>query len=179
LAILNRFMVRRLLHLLFIVASSLCAQDSPISLCIVQTQYYPGIRYDLPPGPTVAEIFKQLSGKKLLDGSRLEVTALPASFEKDILPEISHVQCSWTLQLWPPPIGPYNNFYFSLWNAVTHKAIAKGTVAFPVKNPRHPIPKAADPAAAFSRQSAQPIEQTPLIRQSLTLVFARGCFRVH
>lgn len=158
-------MARRLLvplHLLFVVASSLCAQDSPISLCVVETKLHPGIQYDASAGPLTIDMYKQLSGRKLSDGSAFKITGLPVSDQKDILAEIGRLQCSWVLQLWRTSRGPmsyqspdvpYYDVYFSLWRGATRKAILKGSAQFP--NTRYSTKqdsKAANAAAEVADQ---------------------------
>jgi hypothetical protein len=160
-------MVRRLLVALYYspaIAFPLCAQNSPLALCIVESKLNPEIQYDPSAGPLAIEMHNQLSGQKLLNGSSLKITVLPASVQKDILPEIGRLQCSWVLQLWrtrsssysyQSPVVLYQDIYFSLWNGATRKTIAKGIALFPVPNPRnslsHPT-KDSDPAADVAKK---------------------------
>lgn len=157
-------MSRRLhvpLHLLFVVGSSLCAQDSQNSLCIVETKLHPEIQYDPSAGPLAIDVYKQLSEKRLSDGSPLKITVLPASVQKDIVREMVQLQCSWVLQLWQANRGPlsykspvilYDDVYFSLWNRATWKAVLKGVALFQHPNPQHKDPKAINPAAELANK---------------------------
>lgn len=154
-------MARRILvplYFLFVIASSLWAQKPPTHLCIVETKRHPEIQYDPPSGPLALAMYKQLAGKELADGTVIKITVLPASVEKDIMPELGRLPCSWVLQLWraigdplsyQSPVVRNDDVYFSLWNGGTRKAIAKGSSLFPsARNPLNRSPKGVNSAAA-------------------------------
>lgn len=65
-------MARRLiipLLFVFVAASSLCAGQLPVTLCIVQTKADQAMRYDPSAGPWAIRTYNYLYGKKLRDGS--------------------------------------------------------------------------------------------------------------
>jgi hypothetical protein len=100
-------------------------------------------------------MYDRLVGQKLRNGSPLEITVLPASVLKEILPEVRRLQCAWVVQLWYShvdftpnsggvssnlitpldpqldtpgrPFGREDNLFFSLWNGVTQKVLARGS----------------------------------------------------
>jgi len=80
-------MTRRLvISLLFVLVSAflLCAEQQPLTLCIVQTKPDQPMEYDPSAGPWAIGTYSHLYGKKLRDGSSLKITVLPASVPKDI-----------------------------------------------------------------------------------------------
>ena len=136
------------LFLVLVADSSLCAQNQPLPLCIVQTKLDQTIRYDPSAGPWAIGVYNRLSAKRLHNGSPLKITVLPASLQKEILPEVQRLQCTRVLQIWydhsyiqpgavsgsrsqsvlrPEPTYEDSLFY-SLWNAANQKVIGRGSV---------------------------------------------------
>jgi hypothetical protein len=130
-----------------LIASPLCAQTLPLTLCIVQTKADPAKQYDPSAGPWAIKIYNQLSGKRLLNGASLRITVLPASVQTDILPEVRRLQCEWVLQLWylgtpgrPELVGPRqgprfsnDSLFFSLWNGGHKESALTGSTSLPSK----------------------------------------------
>lgn len=161
-------MLRQLLISIFIgsvAATSLWAQNPPLSLCIVQTKPDESTRYDPSAGPWAIGMYDRLVGQTLRNGSPLQITVLPASVRKDVLPEVQRLRCAWVVQLWYShvdftpnsggvsssnfvtpldpqlegrgrPFGREDNLFFSLWNGVTQKVLAQG--AAPLRAARQP-----------------------------------------
>jgi hypothetical protein len=90
--------------------------------------------------PIIA-MYSQLAGQRLRNGTPLHITVLPASTQRDILPEVHRLHCSWLLQLWYHrstdrdasagdfyiPMGDEDSLLFTLWNADTQKVVARGS----------------------------------------------------
>ena len=117
------------------------------------------IQYDPTAGPIAIEVYIELSGKRLSDGSPLKTTVLPASVQKDIEPEIAHLQRSWVLQLtriftngYSSPVSGYEDVYFSLWKGATRKTVLKGVALFQRRDPHHKDPKDINPAAELANK---------------------------
>jgi hypothetical protein len=86
-------------------------------------------------------MYNQLASQRLQNGTPLHVTVLAASTQRDILPEVHRLNCSWLLQLWYHrstdrdastgdayiPIGDQDSLLFTLWNGDTRKVIARGS----------------------------------------------------
>lgn len=176
-------MLRRRLMPLFLVLladSSLCAQNKPLPLCIVQTKPNQATDYDPSAGPWAIEMYNQLSEQKLRSGAPLQITVLPASDKKDILPEIRRLPCVWVVQLWyfeedpasshaavssggPTPRSASNpqlvypqlkdSLFFSLWNADTQKVLERGSA------PLHPTERLSSPGRSNVMPSAGLVQQ--------------------
>ncbi len=141
--------------LLFLLVTdvSLCAQVQPLPLCIIQTKLDPSLQYDPSAGPWAIDLYNHLAGKKLHDGVSLKITVFPASVQKDILPEVRHLQCARVVQLWydhrinnqPGAVsgvmpGGYgqsvmqpeptyeDSLFYSLWDTVTQKVLGRGSI---------------------------------------------------
>ena len=115
-----------------IVATSVFAQPQPLSLCIVQTKSDAASQYEPSAGPYAIAMYDQLAGQRLHNGTALHITVLAASMQRDILPEVHRLKCSWFLQLWyhestDRPMGDQDSLLFTLWNGDTRKAIARGS----------------------------------------------------
>jgi hypothetical protein len=83
-----------------IVATSVFAQPQPLSLCIVQTKSDAASQDELSAGPFAMAMYNQVASQRLQNGIALHITVLAASMERDILPEVHRLHCSWSLQLW-------------------------------------------------------------------------------
>jgi hypothetical protein len=119
-----------------IVATSVFAQPQPLSLCIVQTKSDAASQYEPSAGPYAIAMYDQLASQRLRNGTALHITVLAASMQRDILPEVHRLNCSWILQLWyhrstgvrgPSPMGDQDSLLFTLWNGDTRKVIARGS----------------------------------------------------
>jgi hypothetical protein len=120
-----------------IVATSVFAQPQPLSLCIVQTKSDAANQYELSAGPYAVAMYDQLASQRLQNGAALHITVLAASMQRDIVPEVQRLNCSWVLQLWynrstdgevrSPFMGDHDSLLFALWNGDTRKVIARGS----------------------------------------------------
>jgi hypothetical protein len=119
-----------------IVATSVFAQPQPLSLCIVQTKSDAASQYEPSAGPYAIVMYDQLASQRLQNGTALHITVLAASMQRDILPEVHRLNCSWILQLWyhrstdrevRSPMGDHDSLLFTLWNGDTRKVIARGS----------------------------------------------------
>ena len=124
-----------------IVATSVFAQPQPLSLCIVQTKSDAASQYEPSAGPYAIAMYDQLARQRLRNGTALHITVLAASTQRDILPEVHRLNCSWILQLWYHrstdrdastgdayiPMGDHDSLLFTLWNGDTRKVIARGS----------------------------------------------------
>jgi hypothetical protein len=120
-----------------IVATSVFAQSPPLSLCIVQTKSDAASQYEPSAGPYATAMYDQLASQRLQNGIALHITVLAASMQRDILPEVHRLNCSWVLQLWyhrssdgeilSVPMGDHDSLLFTLWNSDTRKVIARGS----------------------------------------------------
>jgi hypothetical protein len=119
-----------------IVATSVFAQPQPLSLCIVQTSDAAS-QYEPNAGPYATAMYDQLASQRLQNAIALHITVLAASMQRDILPEVHRLNCSWVLQLWyhrssdgeilSVPMGDHDSLLFTLWNSDTRKVIARGS----------------------------------------------------
>jgi hypothetical protein len=82
-----------------IVATSVFAQPQPLSLCIVQTKSDAASQYEPSAGPFATAMYDQLTSQRLQNGTALHITVLAAFMQRDILPEVHRLNCSWVLQL--------------------------------------------------------------------------------
>jgi hypothetical protein len=120
-----------------IVATSVFAQPQPLSLCIVETKSDTASHYEPSAGPYAIAMNDQLASERLQNGTALHITVLAASMQRDILPEVHRVNCSWILQLWyhrssegevlSAPMGDHDSLLFTLWTSDTRKVIARGS----------------------------------------------------
>jgi hypothetical protein len=184
-------MARRFLLSLLLVfaADSLCAQSRSLPLCIVQTKPDQTMHWDPSAGPWAIEVYNQLSGQKLRNGSSLKITVLPASVQKDVLPEVRRLQCALVVQLWfshiadsspmqagvssgenfsplnpllagPGPARSEDSLFFSLWNAATGKILSRGSA--PLRSPVVPGPpglRDGTPCTAFAHETLKRLNQ--------------------
>jgi hypothetical protein len=84
-------------------------------------------------------MYDQLASQSLRNGTALHITVLAASMQRDILPEVHRLNCSWVVQLWFHkstdrdagdsyiPMGDQDSLLFTLWNGNTRKVIARGS----------------------------------------------------
>lgn len=163
-------MLRRVVLLIVIVATcSLCAQSQSLHLCIVQTKPDLETSYDPPAGRLAIEVYKQLSGKGLRNSlPPLRITALPASVQKDILPEVRSLQCEWVVQLWYADSDPSqasnrpDSIFFSLWNRATQRIVTRGTALLRLPGPAQlarPLRRIANPGAIVAQQVIKRLNQ--------------------
>jgi hypothetical protein len=121
-------------------SSALSSQSRAVSLCIVDTKL-PQVRlYDPPAGPFATGMYLQLVGRRLRDGSKLNLSVFPASPESTILPEVHRLNCSRVLQLryhqqrdddvfgetYPRRTG-FDSLLYTLWNGSTRAVIKSGS----------------------------------------------------
>jgi hypothetical protein len=83
-------------------------------------------------------MYDQLASQRLRNGTALHITVLAASMQRDILPEVHRLTCSWVVQLWfhrstdqggddnSIPMGDQDSLIFTLWKGNTRKVIARG-----------------------------------------------------
>lgn len=159
---------------LLLAASPLLAQPAPLSVCLVQTKPDTSTQYEPSAGPWAVEIDKQLSTQHLRSGAPLHITALAASTQKALLPELNRLQCAWVIQLWyqhnpdldlsragvssdptppfnpqlggPAPVDSDDSLFFTLWNAHTGKTLARG--AAPLRPVESQVPAPPEPVRA-------------------------------
>jgi hypothetical protein len=120
-----------------IVATSVFAQPRTLSLCIVQTKSVAVSQDESSAGPLAIAMYHQLIDQRLQNGTALRITVLAASEQRDILPEVHRINCSWSLQLWYhrrtdregsfAGMGDQDSLLFTLWNSDTRKVIARGS----------------------------------------------------
>lgn len=128
--------------LLFVLSTSsaLSSQSRAVSLCIVDTKLPQVSLYDPPAGPFATGMYMQLAGRRLKDGSKLNIVVFPASPESAILPEVRRLNCPWVLQLryhqqrdddvfretYPRRTG-FDSLLYTLWNGSTREIIKSGS----------------------------------------------------
>jgi hypothetical protein len=177
--------------LTLLAASPLLAQPAPFSLCIVQTKADASTHYDPSAGPWAIEMNNLLSTRKLRNNAPLHITVLAASTQKEVLPEVHRLHCPWVVQLWyqhnpdldlsqagvssdpssafnpqlgtPPPVGTQDSLFFSLWNGVTKKVIARGAVPLRLSQTGPPSARHATtaPCATLTQQILKRLNQLP------------------
>jgi hypothetical protein len=153
-----------------IVATSVFAQPQPLSLCIVQIQY--DAAYEPSAGPFAMAMYNQLAGQRLQNGTALHITVLAASMQRDILPEVHRLNCSWSLQLWYhrrtdregpfAGMGDQDSLLFTLWNSDTRKVIARGS-GVAMRETQGDTSLVPNPLlySAFARQILKKLNQLP------------------
>jgi hypothetical protein len=133
-------------------------------------------------------MYNRLVGQKLRNGSPLKITVLPASVEKDILPEVQRMHCAWVIQLWhnhivdftpnsgvsadpfaqfnpqlgqpETPVGKDDNLFFSLWNGATRKVLADGSAPLrPAARSGPGEPPSLTPIDALAQQILKRLNQ--------------------
>ena len=120
-----------------IVATPVFAQSRTLSLCIVQTKSVAVSQDESSAGPIAIAMYHQLVGQRLQNGTAVQIIVLAASEQRDILPEVHRLKCSWSLQLWYhrrtdregsfAGMGDQDSLLFSLWNSDTRKVLARGS----------------------------------------------------
>lgn len=144
----------------------LFAQPRTVSLCIVDTRPDQVAPYDPPAGPFAIEMYRQFVGRRLKDSSELNITVFPASLQRDILPEVHRLNCSWVLQLryhryedddvfsqTQPRGARFDSLLFTLWNGTTRKVIENGAGLVSLGEPL------LTPYASFRRQVLKALNQ--------------------
>lgn len=159
-----------------IVATSVFAQPQPLSLCIVQTKSDAASQDEPSAGPFAMAMYNQLASQRLQNGTALHITVLAASMQRDILPEVHRLNCSWSLQLWYHrstdrdastgdvyiPMGDQDSLLFTLWNSETRKVIARGS-GVPMRETQGDTSLVPNPLlySAFARQIVNKLNQLP------------------
>lgn len=142
------------------------AQPRAVSLCIVDTKLPQVSLYDPPAGPFAAGMYMQLAGRRLKDGSKLNLVVFPASPESTILPEVHRLNCSWVLQLryhqqkeddvfrqtYPRRTG-FDSLLYTLWSGSTREIIKSGSGIVSLGD--HPL----TPYASFGKQILKALNQ--------------------
>ncbi|UWZ86921.1 hypothetical protein [Occallatibacter riparius] len=126
----------------------LFSQPPPTSLCIVDTKPDQAGSYDPPAGPFAIGMYQQLAGQRLRNKAQLNIIVLPASLQRDIVPEVQRLHCSWVLQLWyyqhqdndvfreSEPRGvPFDRLVFTLSNGATRKIVESGGGLISLRGP--------------------------------------------
>lgn len=144
----------------------LYSQSGTVSLCIVDTRPGQAGPYDPPAGPFAIGMYQQLDGQILKNGSGLYITVFPASLQRDILPEVHRLNCSWVLQLWlhlyedddvfdqsRPRGARFDSLTFALWNGATRKVLERGSGFVSLREPK------VTPYASFSKQILKSLNQ--------------------
>lgn len=114
-------------------------------------------------------MYQELAGRRLQNGTTLQITVLPASMQQEIEPEIHRLNCSWVLQLWhrrnadedvfgqvPPRNARFDSLLFTLWNGTTQEVIENGAgfVSLATKPPLTPF-------ALFRKQILKKLNRLP------------------
>ena len=105
------------------------------------------------------DVYKQLSVNRLQNNSRLRITVLEASVQKDILPEVRRLQCEWVVQLW---YADSDSMFFSLWNGATQEVLTRGAAPLRLTGPTHlssPLARPPDPGAVTAQQVLKRLNQ--------------------
>jgi hypothetical protein len=154
--------------LVIVIATNprLFAQPRTVSLCIVDTRPDQVGPYDPPAGPFAIGMYQQFVGRRLKDNSELNITVFPASQQRDILPEVHRLNCSWVLQLRyyryadddvfgqnQPRGARFDSLLFTLWNGATRKVIESGRGFVSLREP--PL----TPYASFRKQVLKTLNQ--------------------
>lgn len=158
----------RFVFVVIVIATSpgLFAQPRTVSLCVVDTRPDQVAPCDPPAGPFAIGMYQQFVGRRLKDSSELKTTVFPASLQREILPEVQRLNCSWVLQLWyhryadedvfgqtQPRGARFDSLSFTLWNGATRKVIESGAGFVSVREP------VLTPYASFRRQVLKTLNQ--------------------
>ena len=154
--------------LIIVIATDPCLFSQPrtVAICIVDTRPDQVGPYDPPAGPFAIGMYQQFVGRRLKDSSELNIIVLPASLQRDILPEVHRLNCSWVLQLWyrryadedvfgqtQPRGARFDSLLFTLWNGATQKVIESGRGFVSLREPR------LTPYASFRKQVLKIVNQ--------------------
>lgn len=113
-------------------------------------------------------MYQQLAGQRLKGNVQLNITVFPATPQRDIVPEVQRLHCSWVLQLWhyeradndvfreSEPRGvPFDRLVFTVWNGTTQKIVESGGGLVSLRGP------VLTPYASFRKQILAALSQQP------------------